>query len=76
MRLQAGIALLSACSTASGTVVRGQGVVGLASALRVAGVRSVILTRWPSTTAPRPASSMPSIGACPRGCPWRMRSTR
>jgi len=47
MRLQAGIALLSACSTASGTVVRGEGVVGLASALRVAGVRSVILTRWP-----------------------------
>jgi CHAT domain-containing protein len=47
MRLDAGLAFLSGCSTASGTVVRGEGVVGLASALRVAGVRTVILTRWP-----------------------------
>ena len=46
MRLDAGLAFLSGCSTASGTVVRGEGVVGLASAFRVAGVRTVILTRW------------------------------
>lgn len=47
LRLDAGLAFLSGCATASGTVVRGEGVVGLASALRVAGVRTVILTRWP-----------------------------
>jgi CHAT domain-containing protein len=47
MHLDAGLALLSGCSTAAGTVVRGEGVVGLASALRVAGVRTVVLTRWP-----------------------------
>ena len=47
LRLDAGLALLTGCATASGTLVRGEGVVGLASALREAGVRTVILTRWP-----------------------------
>jgi tetratricopeptide (TPR) repeat protein len=47
LRLDAGVAVLSGCSTASGRIVRGEGVVGLASALRAAGVRAVVLTRWP-----------------------------
>ena len=47
LRLDAGLAVLSACATGSGRIVRGEGSVGLSSALREAGVETVVLTRWP-----------------------------
>ncbi len=46
LRLDAGLAILSGCATEEGSIVRGEGLVGLASALRQAGVRTVALTRW------------------------------
>lgn len=47
IRLSADLVILSSCSSATGPVVRGEGVVGMASAFREAGARSVVLTRWP-----------------------------
>ncbi len=46
LRLDVPVVLLSSCSTADGRAIRGEGLVGLASALGEAGVRTVVLTRW------------------------------
>jgi tetratricopeptide (TPR) repeat protein len=44
--LDADLVVLSACRTASGVVVRGEGVLGLTAPLIQAGARAVIATRW------------------------------
>ena len=46
MRLRADLAVLSACNTALGKSVRGEGIVGLTRALQYAGVRSVVASQW------------------------------
>lgn len=47
LRLNADLVVLSACRTASGVVVGGEGVQGLVAPLLSAGARSVVATMWP-----------------------------
>jgi hypothetical protein len=46
LRLDADLVVLSACRTARGRVVEGEGVQGLTAPLLQAGARSVVATRW------------------------------
>lgn len=46
LRLAADVVTLSACQTAGGVVVRGEGVLGLTAPLLQAGARSVLATTW------------------------------
>ncbi len=48
MRLNANLAVLSACQTGSGKLVRGEGVMSLARGFMYAGCKSVIQTLWKS----------------------------
>jgi CHAT domain-containing protein len=45
-RLDCDLVVLSACETALGRKTSGQGLLGFAHALQVAGARSVVLSRW------------------------------
>ena len=49
LRLTAELVTLSACETAVGRRVRGEGVVGLSHAFLSAGARSALVTLWPVT---------------------------
>ena len=49
LRLTAELVTLSACETAMGRQVRGEGVVGLSHAFLSAGARSVLVSLWPVT---------------------------
>lgn len=46
MQLEANLAVLSACNTGSGALIKGEGVMNLARAFSYAGVPSVIMTHW------------------------------
>jgi CHAT domain-containing protein len=46
LRLDAGVVVLSACRSASGVVVDGEGMQGLTAPLLSAGSRAVVATRW------------------------------
>lgn len=46
MDLAADLAILSACKTGSGKLVRGEGVIGLAKGFSYAGVQNVIMSYW------------------------------
>jgi len=46
LRLDAGLVVLSACRSASGVVVEGEGVQGLTAPLIQAGARSVVASQW------------------------------
>lgn len=47
LRLRSDLAILSACDTARGVAINGEGLMGLAYALYVAGNTSTIVTLWP-----------------------------
>jgi len=47
MRLHAELAVLSACNTGAGKVVRGEGIMSLARAFRYAGCSNVMMSLWP-----------------------------
>ena len=47
LKLDADLVVLSACRTAGGVVLRGEGVYGLTAPLIEAGARSVVATKWP-----------------------------
>ncbi len=47
LRLDADLVVLSACKTAGGVVIGGEGIEGLTAPLLQAGARSVVATRWP-----------------------------
>src|SRR5690606_38335504 len=47
LELAAGLVVLSACRTAGGVVLKGEGVQGLAAPLLAAGARAVAATWWP-----------------------------
>ena len=46
LRLRASLVVLSACRTAGGTIIGGEGVRGLAGPLLEGGARAVVATRW------------------------------
>ena len=46
LKLDAGLVVLSACRTARGVAIRGEGVQGLTAPLLAAGARSVLATQW------------------------------
>jgi CHAT domain-containing protein len=46
MRLNADLAVLSACETGSGKISPGEGVIGMSWAFFVAGTRSVVVSQW------------------------------
>jgi len=46
-RLSAGLAVLAGCESAGGTIVSGEGVLGLSSAFLAAGVPAVLASLWP-----------------------------
>ena len=46
-KLSARLAVLAGCESAGGRVVSGEGVIGLTSALEVAGLPTVVATLWP-----------------------------
>lgn len=47
LRLSGGLVVLSACRTATGMAVGGEGLIGFANSLLSAGARAVVATRWP-----------------------------
>jgi CHAT domain-containing protein len=51
LKLRAELVVLSACNTASGEVVHGEGVVGLTRALEYAGARSILAGQWAVSSA-------------------------
>lgn len=51
MRLQAALAVLSACNTGAGKIVRGEGIMSLARAFRAAGCTNVLMSLWPVNDA-------------------------
>ncbi len=46
VNLNADLAVLSACETASGKIAPGEGVIGMSWAFFVAGSRSVLVSQW------------------------------
>jgi CHAT domain-containing protein len=46
MRLNADLAVLSACETGNGRISPGEGVIGMSWAFFVAGTRSMVVSQW------------------------------
>ena len=46
MRLDADLAVLSACATGNGRISPGEGVIGISWAFVIAGARSVVVSQW------------------------------
>jgi len=55
MSLNAELAVLSACNTGSGKLVKGEGIISLGRAFTYAGCKSLVLTQWevPDATTPQ-----------------------
>jgi len=69
LRLDADLVVLSACGTAGGVVVGGEGVQGLTAPLLAAGARSVVATRWRIGDRSTVAFAQDFYAALARGLP-------
>src|SRR5262249_42726552 len=69
LRLDADLVVLSACRTARGVVVEGEGVQGLTAPLLQAGARSVVATSWRIGDQATVAFVESFYGALARGLP-------
>jgi CHAT domain-containing protein len=69
LSLMADLVVLSACRTAGGVVVDGEGMQGLTAPLLEAGARSIVATHWPIGDKATVAAMDTFYGAMARGLP-------
>ena len=69
--LRSSLVLLSACDSGRGAVVAGEGLVGFAYALNVAGNRDLLATLWPVSDAAAAKFSLGFLKRVARGAPHR-----
>jgi CHAT domain-containing protein len=69
MGVGAELVVLSACRTAGGAILSGEGVLGLTSAFLGAGARAVIATAWPASDSAAAGQMRQFYAALGRGAP-------
>ena len=69
MGVGAELVVLSACRTAGGTILSGEGVLGLTSAFLGAGARAVIATAWPANDSVAAGQMRPFYDQLSKGVP-------
>jgi CHAT domain-containing protein len=66
-RLSARLAVLAGCASAGGTIISGEGVLGLTSAFLAAGVPMVVASLWPVSDTVMPTFTRVFYGELERG---------